>query len=115
VYGTGQQTRSLCFVDDLVDALVALMDSGLEGPFNLGNPQEITISDLAQRVIQLIDPALGVVHQSLPVDDPQRRCPVIDRAQAQLGWEPRVSLDEGLKTTAADLFRQLVELAQQLA
>jgi len=115
VYGTGQQTRSLCFVDDLVDALVALMDSGLEGPFNLGNPQEITISDLAQRVIQLIDPALGVVHQSLPVDDPQRRCPVIDRAQAQLGWEPRVSLDEGLKTTAADLSRQLVELAQQLA
>lgn len=115
VYGTGQQTRSFCFVDDLVEGLLALMDSGLDGPFNLGNPQEITISDLAQRVIQLVDPALDVVHESLPVDDPQRRCPVIDQAQSQLGWQPRVSLEEGLKKTAADLSRQLVELAQQLA
>ena len=103
VYGTGAQTRSFCFVDDLVNGLLALMESGLQGPINLGNPCEITISELAQRVIQLVNPALDVVHQPLPVDDPQRRCPVIDEARQGLGWCPEISLEQGLNATVASL------------
>lgn len=107
VYGTGAQTRSFCFVDDLVNGLLALMDSGLQGPVNLGNPEEITVLDLAQRVIALVNPALGVIHQPLPVDDPQRRCPLIDRARELLGWQPSISLQTGLQATIASLAGEL--------
>lgn len=107
VYGTGLQTRSFCFVDDLVNGLLALMDSDLMAPVNLGNPHEITISELAQRVIQLVNPSLGVIYEPMPVDDPRRRCPLIDRARNLLGWHPAICLDEGLQATIAALASDL--------
>lgn len=107
VYGTGAQTRSFCFVDDLVNGLFALMASDVQGPVNLGNPCEITILDLAQRVIQLVNPELGVVYEQIPVDDPKRRCPSIDQASRLLGWHPAVSLEQGLRATIASLSKDL--------
>ncbi len=107
VYGSGEQTRSFCYVDDLVNGLLALMDSGVQGPVNLGNPQEITVLELAHRVIALVNPALGVLYQSLPVDDPQRRCPLIDRAREWLDWHPEISLEHGLQATITALASEL--------
>ena len=109
VYGSGKQTRSFCFIDDLVTGLIALMNSCIQGPVNLGNPHEITVSELAEMVIRLVNPTLGLVHEPLPVDDPQRRCPVIDLAKNQLHWQPTVSLDEGLKQTIRSLSDQLCQ------
>ena len=115
VYGTGAQTRSFCFVDDLVNGLLALMESGLQGPVNLGNPDEITVLDLAQRVIALVNPALGVIHRPIPVDDPQRRCPSIDRARELLSWHPAISLEEGLQATITALAHELAVHPSPLA
>ncbi|RZM36807.1 MAG: SDR family oxidoreductase [Sphingomonas sp.] len=103
VYGTGHQTRSFCFVDDLVAGLLALMryEGAQPGPVNIGNPAEVTMIDLAKRIADLTGSGRMVVHLPLPVDDPQRRRPDIGRAKALLGWAPRVDLDQGLRATIA--------------
>ncbi len=103
VYGDGSQTRSLCYVDDQVRGLVALFDSDLAGPVNIGNPDEYTILQLARSVVELLDSSSPIVHLPLPVDDPTRRRPDISRARAGLDWEPTTGLREGLARTAAYL------------
>ncbi len=113
VYGSGEQTRSFCYCTDMVSGLQALMDSNVQGPLNLGNPQEITIRELAERIIYCVNPGLGVIHEALPVDDPQRRKPCIERAESQLGWQPLVGLDEGLNATIQDLTSAQRQLSYQ--
>jgi dTDP-glucose 4,6-dehydratase len=100
VYGDGSQTRSLCFVSDQVAGILALLDSDLTGPVNIGNPDEHTVLDLAHRVLEVTGSDSEIVHAPLPVDDPTRRRPDITLARAALGWEPRVGLSEGLLRTA---------------
>jgi UDP-glucuronate decarboxylase len=101
VYGDGDQTRSFCYVDDLVDGLLRLMESGdhITGPINLGNPEEFTIRQLAETVIGLTRAKSKIVHHPLPEDDPKQRQPNISKAQEALGWRPRIPLQDGLKTT----------------
>ncbi len=99
VYGDGSQTRSLCYVDDEVAGLVALLDSSITGPVNIGNPDERTVMELAQLVLSTTGSSSAIVHQPLPTDDPTRRCPDITRARQELGWEPKIALDEGLART----------------
>ncbi|MGR3755752.1 MAG: UDP-glucuronic acid decarboxylase family protein [Tranquillimonas sp.] len=103
IYGTGQQTRSFCYVSDLVAGLMALMEveAPLPGAVNLGNPQEFTIAELAEQVRRLVPTRSELVHRPLPQDDPQRRRPDISRARQHLGWRPRVELTEGLPRTVA--------------
>ncbi len=96
VYGDGSQTRSLCYVSDLVEGLYRLLLSGETGPLNLGNPEEVAMKDLAREIIELTGSGSRIVFKPLPVDDPQRRCPDISKAKATLGWEPRVGRREGL-------------------
>jgi UDP-glucuronate decarboxylase len=105
VFGDGSQTRSLCFVSDLVDGIFRLMTSGESDPVNIGNPQEMTIRDLAERIIALTGSRSRIVYRPLPVDDPRVRQPDIGRARAKLGWEPKVSLEQGLAVTI-DYFRR---------
>lgn len=109
VYGDGSQTRSFCFVDDLIDGLVAMMNSPEEvtGPINLGNPGEFTIGDLATKVLDQIPSSSGIEYLPLPQDDPVRRQPDITRARTILDWEPTVSLAEGLPRTI-EYFRSIV-------
>ena len=101
VFGDGRQTRSFCYVDDLIDGLVRLMNSKDEitGPINLGNPSEFTILELAEKVIELTGSESRIVFKPLPQDDPTQRKPDISLAKSLLGWEPRVQLEEGLKKT----------------
>ena len=101
VYGDGTQTRSFCYVDDLVDGMLRMMDSraGFTGPVNLGNPGEFTMLELAELVIELTGSRSRIVHCPLPQDDPAQRKPVIELAKRELGWEPRVELREGLRRT----------------
>jgi UDP-glucuronate decarboxylase len=101
IYGEGQQTRSFCYISDLIDGLIAMMNSGREitGPINLGNPGEFTIGDLANIVIDMTNSESTVEYLPLPVDDPIRRQPDITRAKNQVGWAPTVPLAEGLETT----------------
>lgn len=101
IYGDGNQTRSFCYVDDLIGGLIKLMNSkpGLTGPVNLGNPTEFTITELAEKVIQMIGSTSKIVYMSLPEDDPTQRQPNIAQAKAKLGWEPTVALQDGLKPT----------------
>jgi len=101
LYGTGSQTRSFCYVDDLVEGLIRLMNGSHPGPINIGNPGEFTIRQLAEKVRERINPALELIYQPLPADDPLQRQPVIDLAREQLGWQPTVSLDQGLEPTIA--------------
>lgn len=103
LYGDGEQTRSFCYVSDLVTGLVSLMGTGPDfvGPVNIGNPGEFTIRQLAERVIALTGAKSKLVHRPLPQDDPKQRQPDISLAQEKLGWSPTVSLDEGLKPTIA--------------
>jgi nucleoside-diphosphate-sugar epimerase len=103
VYGDGSQTRSLCYVEDEVRGLIALFDSGLTGPVNIGNPDEYTMLELAGTVVDLLGSSSPIVHLPLPVDDPTRRRPDISVARAELGWEPTTSLRDGLARTAAFL------------
>ncbi len=102
IYGDGSQTRSFCYVSDMIEGLMRLMDSepAPGAPVNLGNPVELTVSDLAERVIALTGSRSRLVHMPLPVDDPRRRRPDISRAKAILGWEPKVGLQQGLEATA---------------
>jgi UDP-glucuronate decarboxylase len=101
IYGDGQQTRSFCYVDDLIDVMVKMMNSeeGFTGPVNIGNPGEFTMLELAQLVLKLSGSKSKIVHQALPADDPKQRQPNIDLAKAKLGWAPKVSLEDGLKKT----------------
>ena len=101
IYGDGTQTRSFCYVDDLVDGLIKLMDSSddFTGPVNLGNPNEITILDMAEKIIELTNSRSQIIFVSLPEDDPRQRQPLIDLAKKQLGWKPTTKLDDGLRQT----------------
>lgn len=101
IYGTGEQTRSFCYVTDLVAGLIALMTvtPNPESPINLGNPGEFTINELARMVLDMVPSSAGLVQEPLPTDDPQRRRPNIDRAKLLLNWEPKVPLAEGLRQT----------------
>jgi UDP-glucuronate decarboxylase len=103
VYGEGEQTRSFCYVDDLISGLILMMnsDDSVIGPINLGNPGEFTIGELAELVIAETGKNPGITHLPLPVDDPTRRQPDITRAKETLGWEPMIPLREGLATTVA--------------
>ncbi|HEV2827627.1 MAG TPA: UDP-glucuronic acid decarboxylase family protein [Pyrinomonadaceae bacterium] len=115
LYGAGDQTRSFCYVDDLVAALIGLMNvADAHDPVNLGNPGEFTIKQLAQEVIRICGSSSGVTYLPLPQDDPQQRKPDISRAQALLGWNPTISLSEGLEKTVAD-FKNRVEKNQEAA
>jgi dTDP-glucose 4,6-dehydratase len=109
VFGDGRQTRSLCYVDDTVAGLLAALDApdAGPGPFNLGNPAEITVADLADTVRRATGSTSPVEHRPLPVDDPTRRCPDIARATAELGWSPRTPLAVGLAATIAWMAGQL--------
>ncbi|KRD05321.1 NAD-dependent dehydratase [Mycobacterium sp. Root265] len=99
VFGDGTQTRSLCYVDDLVRGLVAMLDSDLQGPINLGNPAELTVSQIAELVCELIGSSSTIERHPLPEDDPTRRKPDITRARDLLGWNPQVELEDGLART----------------
>ncbi|HEX3794308.1 MAG TPA: UDP-glucuronic acid decarboxylase family protein [Acidimicrobiales bacterium] len=99
VYGDGSQTRSLCYVDDEITGLVALLDSSLTGPVNIGNPDERTVLELAHLIIELTGSGSTVTFEELPTDDPTRRCPDITLAQRELGWSPTVALRDGIART----------------
>ena len=109
IYGNGTQTRSFCYVDDLVEGMIRMMNSrdGFTGPVNLGNPGEFTMLELAEKVIGLTGSKSKIVHQPLPVDDPTQRKPVIELAKKELDWEPTIMLDEGLNRTI-EYFRTVV-------
>jgi UDP-glucuronate decarboxylase len=104
IYGDGLQTRSFCYVSDLVDGLIRMIntDSSITGPINLGNPREMTIIELATRVIELTNSKSRIVKEPLPSDDPKQRKPDIQKANEVLGWNPEVGLSEGLKKTIED-------------
>ncbi|NMF83615.1 UDP-glucuronic acid decarboxylase family protein [Nodosilinea sp. P-1105] len=110
IYGTGAQTRSFCYVSDLVDGLMRLMNGDYIGPVNLGNPDEYTILELAQTVQSMVNPDAELVYKPLPQDDPQRRKPDITRAKTLLNWSPSVPLSQGLEWTIQD-FRERLEKA----
>ena len=103
IYGDGSQSRAFCYVDDLIDGLVRLMnaDDEMTGPVNLGNPVEFTIAELAEQVMTLTGSKAKIENRPLPADDPTQRCPDIALARAKLGWEPTVALDDGLRKTIA--------------
>jgi len=101
VYGDGSQTRSLCYVDDEVAGILALLDSTLVGPVNIGSSNELTVLELARAVLEVTGSRSSIAHEPLPVDDPTRRRPDITVARRELGWEPVTSLEEGLRRTAA--------------
>ncbi|HNX68471.1 MAG TPA: SDR family oxidoreductase [Candidatus Omnitrophota bacterium] len=107
VFGDGRQTRSLCYIDDMVNGIEKLLLSGINEPVNVGNPEEISMLDLAKRVIKATGSRSGIEHKDLPVDDPKVRQPDIAKARKYLSWEPSVSLEEGLKRTAA-YFREML-------
>ena len=99
LYGGGSQTRSFCYVDDLIEGMIRLMNSEESGPINIGNPNEFTIRELAEKIRQLIKPDLKFIELPLPQDDPLQRQPVISLAKEKLGWSPNIELDEGLVKT----------------
>jgi dTDP-glucose 4,6-dehydratase len=101
VFGTGAQTRSFCYVSDLIDGIWRLVQAEVNDPVNLGNPREMTLLDLAKAVLRLSGSQSAIVFAPLPVDDPKVRQPDIERARRLLGWEPRVELDDGLTRTIA--------------
>ena len=109
IYGEGSQTRSFCYVDDLIDGLVRLMrsDYSVTGPINLGNPVEFSVRELAEQLLGKLRSNAGLVSEPLPADDPRQRKPDITKAQQVLGWEPKVPLSEGLDHTIA-YFKQLL-------
>jgi dTDP-glucose 4,6-dehydratase len=104
IYGDGRQTRSFCYVDDLIRGIVAMIDCDEPGPVNLGNPIERTVRELAELVLRITGSSSPVEYHPLPSDDPTRRQPVITRARERLGWSPKISIEEGLRRTV-DWFR----------
>jgi len=109
LYGDGRQTRSFCYVDDLIEGILRLMRApeGTTGPVNIGNPDEFTIRELAEEVSRLAGSRAAFVHRPLPQDDPMQRCPDIGKARALLGWQPQVTLEQGLRRTIAYFAEQL--------
>ena len=109
IYGDGHQTRSFCYIDDLIDGLIRLMESGDEvtGPINLGNPQEFSILELAEKTIKLTASKSKIVYKPLPPDDPRQRQPSIELAEKLLGWQPKVAIEEGLRRTI-DYFKEII-------
>jgi len=107
VYGDGSQTRSLCYVSDLVRGVIATLEKGDELPVNLGNPTEVTVLELAETIIRLSGSGSRIDHRELPVDDPKQRRPDITRAKTLLGWQPEVSLEDGLRKTL-EYFRSVL-------
>jgi len=112
IYGDGNQTRSFCFINDMVDGIIRMMDSpdDITGPINLGNPVEISILNLAQKIIQLTNSKSKIVFNSLPEDDPKRRCPDINKAKKILRWQAETKIDEGLNDTITYFARLLEEV-----
>jgi dTDP-glucose 4,6-dehydratase len=108
VFGEGTQTRSFCYVDDLIRGLVLLAESGEHLPVNIGNPREFTLNELAETVLRVTGSSSEIVHEALPIDDPQVRQPDITRARQVLGWEPEIELEEGLRRMLAALGREPV-------
>jgi len=108
VYGDGEQTRSFCYVDDMIDGLVALYESGVDEPVNVGNPDERTINELAEVIIDLTESSSGITNEPLPPHDPAVRRPDISKARSEVGWEPTVKLQEGLKRSI-EFFREEME------
>jgi UDP-glucuronate decarboxylase len=111
IYGDGGQTRSFCYCDDLVDAMIRMMDTGEDviGPINIGNPSEITILQLAQTILRLTGSKSELQRRPLPQDDPMQRCPDITRARETLDWQPHTGLEDGLKETI-DYFKALLQV-----
>ena len=109
IFGDGMQTRSFCYVDDLIEGMIGMMESedGFAGPVNLGNPEEYTMKELAQKVIGITGSNSNIVHRPLPEDDPMQRRPDISMARKKLKWEPKVPLEEGLRRTI-DYFREIL-------
>ncbi len=107
VYGDGTQTRSLCYVSDLIRGVLAVLDKADELPTNLGNPHEVTMIELAETIIRISGSKSRIEHRDLPVDDPRQRRPDITRARTLLGWEPQVGLEDGLQRTL-EYFRTVV-------
>ena len=114
IYGDGSQTRSFCYVSDLVDGLIRLMESDIDGmePVNLGNPNELTVNELLQQILAIMRVDPQIVHLPLPTDDPQRRRPDISRAKEALGWEPKVDLHAGLTATCAWFAEELQDMEE---
>jgi len=108
VFGDGTQTRSFCYISDLVRGILLLMEAKTNDPVNLGNPHEVTVEEIARTIIRLVGAASRIVYRPLPVDDPKQRRPDITRARTLLGWEPTVGLEEGLRTTI-DYFKTRVK------
>ena len=109
IYGDGSQTRSFCYVDDLIDGLIKLMNGDVSGPINIGNPKEFTILELANIIRKKINPKLDIIYKNLPEDDPTQRKPLIKKARESLNWEPKISLDIGLDKTI-NFFREELNL-----
>ncbi len=101
IYGDGQQTRSFCYVDDLIDAMIKMMDSekSFTGPVNIGNPCECTMIQLAETILRLSKSRSKIIYKPLPSDDPRQRQPNIELAKSKLGWEPKICLEDGLRET----------------
>jgi UDP-glucuronate decarboxylase len=112
IYGDGSQTRSFCYVENLVDGLIKLMESDRSGPINLGNPEEYTILELAQKIRDKLNPKQEIVFKPLPQDDPKQRKPDITKAKSWLNWQPTISLEEGLSKTIME-FKQRIEMDQE--
>ena len=114
IYGTGNQTRSFCYIDDLIEVIIRMMNSekGFTGPVNIGNPHEFTIGELAKLVVEKIKGSSQVVYKALPADDPTQRKPDITLAKTKLDWEPRINLNEGLDKTI-EYFKTQIDLFQQ--
>lgn len=110
VYGDGEQSRSFCYVDDTVRGLIQLMETGFIGPVNIGNPDERTVKDIAERIILLTNSTSKIEFHDLPTDDPKKRCPDISLARRELNWEPEIGLDEGLEKTIA-YFREITSFS----
>lgn len=108
VYGNGDQTRSFCFINDLVDGIIRLMDAETNEPVNIGNPAEMSINQIAEEIIRAVGSSSKIVHKQLPVDDPKVRQPNITRAKTLLGWSPQVSLKDGLNATIDDFRKRVV-------
>ena len=109
VFGDGKQTRSFCYVSDLITGIIAAMESGISGPVNLGNPNEFTLLELAEKVGETLNIEPVIEFQSLPTDDPRMRCPDISYAKSALGWEPKIELTQGLALTAQWLKTQITK------
>ena len=109
IFGSGKQTRSFCYVSDLVDGIIRLMNSSENDPINIGNPHEMTVEDIARKIIALTGSKSRLVYRPLPEDDPKVRQPDITRARTLLGWEPKVDLDEGLRRTLAYFSAKVAE------